>query len=539
MGKRLFNILCVFAAAVVLVITPISAAYAASLQIAQLADNASEPNPCAEKPIDLKTYGGAEFQNPREILSENGVLETPLEVKYGYNKIAGCSVHLRSYNGELVGPTLRVKPKDLININLINRLPPNPLKTPTKSTDPNTPHDFNTTNFHTHGFHVSPSDDSDNVLKLMPPKAKEEDPDPSYEIKIQLPSKHPAGTYWYHAHKHGSTALQVSSGMGGALIVEGGLDELPEIKNAQEKIFVFQQISYDTKGEIENYDGFGVTPVPPDSFNFVSKWSLSKRQTTINGQIYPTIRMRPGEVQRWRFIHAGISDTIELALQYPNHKNIPLHEIAVDGITLGKRDSWDELELEPGYRSDVLVQAEKVPGIYHLVDIATTPEKSLRGVGEPGQYLAKVVVEGEPVKMNLPDDSKILAVKQQDAPPDIKDTKIGHKNVEFDFYKINGEPFNPDDANPISLKLNTADEWTLSSKAANHPFHIHVNPFQYTRKDPSGNDELIWRDTLLVRQGEPVNIRSRYTLFTGEFVLHCHILDHEDLGMMKFVKIEE
>ncbi|WP_041233071.1 multicopper oxidase domain-containing protein [Cylindrospermum stagnale] len=54
-----------------------------------------------------------------------------------------------------------------------------------------------------------------------------------------------------------------------------------------------------------------------------------------------------------------------------------------------------------------------------------------------------------------------------------------------------------------------------------------------------GNDELIWRDTLLVRQGEPVNIRSRYTLFTGEFVLHCHILDHEDLGMMKFVKIEE
>ncbi|WP_414571082.1 multicopper oxidase family protein [Nostoc sp. CCY 9925] len=532
MRKCIFNILCVIAATIVFIVTPFSTSYAASLQIAQQTNNASELNSCEEKPIDLDKYGGTDFQNPTEILSGDGVLSTELEVKYGDNTIAGCPVHLRSYNGNLVGPTLRVKPSDRMNITLINSLPLEPLSR--QADINNTPHRFNTTNFHTHGFHVSPSGISDNVLREMEPQN-------SYPIEIELPSDHPAGTHWYHAHQHGSTAIQVSSGMAGTLIVEGGLDEIPEIKNAQEKIFVFQQISYDTTGNLENYNEFGVDPATGKS-----KWSLSGRQTTINGQIYPTIRMRPGEVQRWRLIHAGIRDTIQLALQYPNYQNIPLHEIAVDGITLGKKDSWNDLEIEPGYRSDVLVKAEKLPGTYYLVDLPTTPQRSLLAVGEPGQYLAKVVVEGDPVDMKLPDDSELLAVKQQEVPPEIGDV-TGHQkavfNIDFNTqpakFTVNGESFNPNDPNPISLTLNTADEWNLSSNVANHPFHIHVNPFQYTRKDPNGSDEKIWRDTLLVRQGTPETVKSRYTEFDGKFVLHCHILDHEDQGMMKLVEIKE
>lgn len=528
MRKRIFNILCVIAAILVLLITQNSAAYAQTL------------NPCEEEPIDIQKYGGADFHNPSEIVSQNGVLSTTLEVKYGDNTIAGCPVHLRSYNGDLVGPTLRVKPKDSIKINLINSLPVEEQALEHVVTN-NTPQHFNTTNFHSHGLHVSPSGISDNVLRLMQPRGTAGESDP-YPIDIPLPSDHPGGTHWYHPHNHGSTAIQVSSGMAGALIVEGRLDQIPEIKNAQEKIFVFQQISYDTTGKLEDFDSsFGIDPATGKS-----RWSVSGRQTTINGQIYPTIKMRPGEVQRWRLIHAGIRDTIELALQYPNHPNIPLHEIAVDGITLGKKDSWDKLELEPGYRSDVLIQAAKEPGTYNLVDIPTTPQQSLLAVGESGQYLAKVVVEGEPVDMKLPDDSVLLAVKQQEVPSDITQVN-GKQNVEFDIsgnpiqFMVNGESFNPDDPNPISLKLNNADEWHLSSKVANHPFHIHVNPFQYTRKDPSGKDETIWRDTLMVRANseEPQIVKSRYTQFDGDFVLHCHILDHEDQGMMKLVQITQ
>ncbi|RAM50180.1 MAG: hypothetical protein C6Y22_18195 [Hapalosiphonaceae cyanobacterium JJU2] len=225
----------------------------------------------------------------------------------------------------------------------------------------------------------------------------------------------------------------------------------------------------------------------------------------------------------------------------PSRASHRSEDAAVDGITLGKKDSWNELELEPGYRSDVLVKVAE-PGTYYLIDLPTSPQRSLLAVGETGQYLAKVVVEGEPVDMKLPDDSQLLAVKQQEVPPDIAEVN-GHQKVVFDIqfpkFMVNGESFDPNDPNPISLTLNTADEWNLSSSVANHPFHIHVNPFQYTRKDPNNNDEKIWRDTLLVRNGFPETVKSRYTEFDGKFILHCHILDHEDQGMMKLVEINE
>ena len=555
MKKRLFQIFCVLAATLILAFSP-------TQQLIAQADITPTPG-CEEKPFtlaDLEKYGNKPFQNPKSISSENGVLTTTLEVKYANNPIAGCNVNLRSYNGDLVGPTLRVKPNDLIDINLINSLPPETSPPPPNE---NTPHGFNTTNFHSHGLHVSPSGESDNVLRSMPPKTNDGDPAPTYPVKIQLPEVHPAGTYWYHAHRHGSTALQVSSGMGGALIVEGGLDQVPEIKNAKEKIFVFQQIAYNAQGEINDYSRFG----PND-------WQTSGRHTTINGQIFPKITMRPGEVQRWRFIHAGVRDSLFLQLVPVTPRNakstpaLKLNEIAVDGIALGKIDPWTVLELEPGYRSDVLVQIpiNLSPQVYYLQDNPTPKGKSLLSPknGETGQILAKVVIAGEPVNMSLPGAKQLLAVKQSDAPPDITNATTGNTceytkddagttgvgngnkcarfnidvNVSPAKFTVNGEPFSKDET-PISLKLGTADVWTLSSDFVNHPFHIHVNPFQYTRKDPNNNDEEIWRDTLLIREHEPQTIKSQYAKFTGEFVLHCHILDHEDQGMMRLVTIEQ
>ncbi|REJ44547.1 MAG: hypothetical protein DWQ54_03260 [Microcystis flos-aquae TF09] len=90
---------------------------------------------------------------------------------------------------------------------------------------------------------------------------------------------------------------------------------------------------------------------------------------------------------------------------------------------------------------------------------------------------------------------------------------------------------------------NKAQYWDLetdpnsAAAAPTHPFHIHVNPFQVDRKDPYGKTERIWRDTLLITKGQPQTVRTRYTVFTGKFVLHCHILDHEDQGMMEAVQI--
>ena len=91
---------------------------------------------------------------------------------------------------------------------------------------------------------------------------------------------------------------------------------------------------------------------------------------------------------------------------------------------------------------------------------------------------------------------------------------------------------------PRVLILDTAAQWNLSSLVAAHPFHIHVNPFQLDRLEPDGRIHRIWKDTLLVdRNDGVVPIWMRYETFDGDMVLHCHILDHEDEGMMQRVSI--
>jgi len=485
---------------------------------------------CGYEPADIDAYGLEDFQAPPTFSSTDGELNIVLDVKYGTYELAGCQIHVRSYNGQPVGPMLRLKPGDTLNMTIRNQLPD---ETEPMPEDSNIPHHFNTTNLHTHGLHVDPRDIGDNVLRKMPPGA-------DYQVRVAIPKDHPPGTFWYHPHLHGSTAMQVSSGMGGALIIEGGLDEVPEIAAAAEQIFMFQQVPYDDNGEIEDFDGLMGG----------ENWLVNlKRHATINGQLVPVITMRPGEVRRWRFIHGGAK--IPLKIQLEGHK---LNEIATDGIALGKCDAWDTVQLAPGYRSDVLVKAKPLEAGQESAEYWLRDETGIEfGLFKPGEdsreYLAKIIVTGEPMDMDLPCGEGQLEGLVPFAP--ISDEEIeGKQEMVFNLveeeegvfkFTIDGKSFG--EGVVRKLKLGSADEWTVStspeSLAPVHPFHIHVNPFQVTRLDPDGNPEIIWKDTLAIVQGAPQTLRMRYPDYFGQFVLHCHFLDHEDLGMMQIVEIVE
>lgn len=494
-----------------------------------------------------------EFRNPPERVATGGLLNTELEIAYTEQQIwnvkmqKSLTVNLRNYEGMLVGPTLRVRQGDLMRVKMSNQLPPlgevdcNPYKGHhhTSSADPcdqKNPKTFNTTNLHTHGLHVSPKDSSDNVLASV-------DPTCSFQNHIQLPRDHPQGTFWYHAHIHGSTAVQVSSGMAGALIVEGGMDTLPEIKAAEEKIFVMQQIPYtqDSSGQwgVENFNAsFG----PGTWGDGVKKYGW---RTIVNGQTYPIITMKSGEVQYWRFVHAGVRETIDLELD--GHQ---LNEIAMDGISLGRIESKGHIELQPGYRSDILVKAEKVtePKTIFLYDRATQENESLLAETESPAVLAIINILPEEMDMPLPTNEMLAAY-----PPfkNIPDSELDAPKQEVWFnidlsgadpcFTVNDKPFSMENP-PRKLQLGTASEWVVTSNFVNHPFHIHVNSFEITKvKHKSGEVEVfdppIWKDTYLIQQQDTVYFRSRYEDYDGEFVLHCHILDHEDQGMMELVEI--
>ena len=193
-----------------------------------------KPSPAMDQPL----------VEPEVRRSVDGVLSTTLRVGYAYRQVGGVRLYVRSYEGGSPGPTLRMKPGDTLRIKLINDLPPNRDVMPA---DISRPHQFNNTNFHFHGAHASPSGIADNVMRSMAPGH-------TYNVEIKLPEDHTKGTYWYHPHHHGSADIQMSSGMVGAVVIEGDFADVPEIAAARERLLVLTQVVYDANGMVENFE---------------------------------------------------------------------------------------------------------------------------------------------------------------------------------------------------------------------------------------------------------------------------------------------
>lgn len=570
-----------------------------------------------------------------------------------YNPATGRydKVHLRSYNGTdvdptapYVSPTIDVDAGDTIRVNLHNQLPADPSCAPGQ--EHNGGHCFNGTNLHSHGLWVNPSGNGDNVLLSINPGVK-------FQYEYNIPGDHPAGTFWYHTHRHGSTALQVSSGMAGALIIRGNrpptgtttgdLDTL--LNGFPERVMVFQQIQYacrDDKGNIKrDPPATGVYICDPDDVGAIEnydvfspgEWPASGRYTSINGVVLPTFKAIQGQIERWRMIHAGVRDTISLRIvkmkpsaqlattlsqveeanfiqQSCSDSGISYFRVAADGLTLTQAQGSNLTVFQPGYRWDALTVFPE-SGKYCLIDASSPAAGTVNG-GNPNPSLLGFVdvEEGTPVpNLNTYVTNALVASAQAAMPADIApaviaDLKSGlrfslfvpHPDIaegevtgqqELTFFidtsdpdntkfevsntldEAQAEPYKPDRLDR-QLRLGTVDEWTLQSHFVSHPFHIHVNPFQVVSiLDPKGNDvsvpgaidddggtsdgkidpqypglKGVWKDTLWIKGLRPkypglytIKIRTRYERYIGEFVLHCHILDHEDGGMMQNVAV--
>jgi FtsP/CotA-like multicopper oxidase with cupredoxin domain len=455
---------------------------------------------------------GAALIEPEVRRSAKGELRTNLRVRYAYKDIGGYRLSLRTYDDTIPGPTLRVRTGDVLRIRLSNELPPNPDPVPL---DMALPHHFNTTNFHAHGLHVDPGALADNIFRSM-------EPGQAYDIEIAIPANHPSGTFWYHPHHHGSADVQMVSGMAGALIVEGDFADVPEIAGARERVLILNEVVFDYRGSIESYDTVWPEAVP--------------RFLSVNGQREPAIDMRPGEVQRWRIIHSGHEDNLRLALA--GHV---FHVIAYDGIALARMQRMEDLVIAPGQRVDCLVEAGAA-GTYPLRAVAND-----QGYPSPKGALALAVVAGEPLAMRLPGSLPAVPL------PHIGEKEVSNrrrltlstKNPEFppaanyqEFaYLICGERFDPNRVDQ-RIPLGAVEEWlVVNEDPDDHIFHIHTNHFEVVEVNGAVLSDPVWRDTVIVPRKGSVTFRSRFVDFTGRFVLHCHMMNHEELGMMHVVEV--
>ena len=390
--------------------------------------------------------------------SANGVLSTTLEAVLATNSVLDADTGLETvvetptYEGRLTGPTLRVKPGDRLEIEVINSFPSNP----EQSRRGAFPHEPYTTNLHTHGLTVSPQGIGDNPFRDMLPET-------SNAFEVEIPEFHRAGTFWYHPHKHGSVAFQFFGGMAGFLIVDGGpgtIDEVPEIRAAADILMAFQTIRVDENGRVPWLDTEATQFARGGAY---STYINSTVHITTNGRSTPTHKMRPQEVQRWRLLNAASGMTIVILVQ-----GTEFNIIALDGISLPEMLTLPvgfPLVLGAGNRADVLVKAPAT-GTYLLQAIdpvdtmySVSPQgvaPGVRRVRLGGDFpdptypatLATIVVEGPPLEMPLPTGplpGSIEPISTQDllaAAPDVT------RRVAFENCGQQGNMSNPDQRLP-------------------------------------------------------------------------------------------
>jgi len=452
----------------------------------------------------------SQLLNPPQETSIDGLLNVKINAQYGNFDLMGQQTHLRCFDNLPVGRTLRVKAGDTIRLRLNNKLPYDPLQeicTSIPTEEDNTPRGFNVTNMHVHGVHVSPKSPADNIFTLVRFQESE-------QYIYNIPENHPPGTYFYHAHFHGSVALQVASGMTGALIIEGPIDDIAEIKACKEQVMCFQTPRYDDEGLCENYALLNKPGV-----------------TLINGQHKPSIRMKLGEVQRWRLVNA--SHMVNMNFYVDQHE---LTALCFDGNPLKETSITEKIVMVPGNRADVLIKAKQTGefAIYsNPIESSDTPEEA------QAKHIANLIVEPQALDMPLY-EGMLERPKSLD---DIKSEEITFgRRLEFGLsgaagnkkYTINDEPFSCENA--WKIPLNAVEEWEVYNHTAeSHPFHIHVNPFQMV--EGGGVDPGTWLDTVNLAPFERIRFRTRFKTFTGTFVFHCHNLTHEDLGMMQAIEV--
>ncbi|CAO3437332.1 multicopper oxidase family protein [Azospirillum doebereinerae] len=486
----------------------------------------------------------------------------------------------------LMGPTLEMTQTGRFTVTLANGLPLNPDQDQPHVV--NIPSQFNTTNLHTHGLHVSPDSPSDNVyLEVLPQgtDAKYADGvtsfvgDFTYTFDLK---NHTPGTFWYHPHRHGSVAVQVASGAAGALIVRGGqgtVDTVPGIAGVTEQVLLIQQVLLDANGELPDFDTI---------------WNASQvaaADWTVNGTIGRTLAMQPGEVQRWRIVNTGFQAEARFSLVIQgvqtasvagsgSFPDIDVTLIAMDGVNLTTAPTVKAVYLPPGGRADILVKAPDTPvrllaqaGRYIPFDANGVPEGNsieagfaIDGVWQEAAFsetptvLFTVNVAGPAKPMTLPSNPlpkplvpDITAATRPD----------NYRYVNFDVtaftnplvkadasnglpsynpgaipqvfkLQINGELFCPGRI-MFQPPLDSVDQYFVDSPGL-HVFHIHVNPFLVTEVNGKPLSTPMWRDTMLAGPNG-YKALTKYTDYSGSFPIHCHILDHEDAGMMTNVAV--
>ncbi len=451
------------------------------------------------------------------------------------NHVVSLTLHAVNENGrdafafedQEVAPVIRASPGDVLRITYVNDLP---RRSPeTCAVNPC----MDMTNLHFHGLTVSPNAPQDDVLGMMAM------PGQVLHYSVEIPRNHAPGLFWYHTHPHGESHRQVLDGMSGAIVIEGMERYVPEVRRRPERVMVVRgrSIEHDPNAaELEQQVGIpskkcGATAEAPEEI------------FTVNGAIRPQIEIAPHERQFWRIVNASADRYLDLQIDGQTFEII-----ALDGMPLAYHEpespkrTTNHLLVAPAGRLEAIITGP--PAEAHVALRTLCVDTGPAGDPNPEMVLADLVPpssgrtsskatrqQAHAIDDRLPVYNPIDVEPLKKTAPDFTVTFTEDKNG---FY-INGRKFAADASPMTSARVGTYQHWRIVNQTAElHPFHIHQVHFLAYAENGIPLAQPAWLDTVNVPYGGSADVILDLTdpVIRGMSLFHCHLLNHEDKGMM-------
>jgi len=408
--------------------------------------------------------------------------------------VPGVETDVYAFNGRVPGPTIEVREGDHVVVRFRNDLPEE-------------------TTVHWHGLHLPVDADGSPLYPVAPGEEYE------YAFTLRPGS---AGTYWYHPHPHHRTGYQVAKGLYGALIVRAADDPLPALA---ERVLVLSDNRLLPDGSIDIPDPHS----PQGRVDFEN--GREGPVLFVSGEVMPALTIRSGEVQRWRVINASAGRFYRLAL--PGHTFL---HVGSDGGLFERPVEVEEVLLASAERVELLVRGTGPPGT--RASLQTLPYDRYVPQTRPSDWerprdLLSLQYTDEPPVVPPAIPEALRPVPPLD-PAEATATRV----MVLGQGMINGALMDMDRVD-VSAPLGATEVWEVENVVGmDHPFHLHGFQFQVIDRNGVPEPFRSWKDTVNVPKHESVRFVVRYDEHPGKWMFHCHILDHEDHGMMGILEVQ-
>ena len=504
---------------------------------------------------------GSVVSAPPELYSSNGLLNVQLNYFTTVDAAGRTLFCFQTLNG-LESPTLHVMPGDTLNFTITNLVPAPPPGSPTEvvSNPSNRCGDVTMTitsvNVHYHGTNTSPQCHSDEVIHTVINSGE------SFQYSVHFPADEPPGLYWYHPHLHGLAEAAVQGGASGAIIVGGIANVQPAVAGLPQRVLLFRD-----QPVAGNPAPGGTVPAWDVTLNYVP---ISYVATPQPGFVPSLIKIKPGQKEFWRVVNASADTILDLQLLYDNRAQ-PLSIVAFDGVPVGSQDgtapgkllTQTDVLIPPAGRAEFIMNGPSASvrnAVLRTLNIDTGPagdndpartvailQKSTSGPPLPTTEVAtgtQVSARFAGLAAATPTAARTLYFSEV-----ISDPSDPSSPTNF-FITVDGATptlFDPNNPPAITTTQGSVEDWVIQNRSSeNHEFHMHQIHFLLLAVNgvPVPLAQQQFYDTIQVPYwsgtGAYPSVKVRMDFRgpdIGDFVYHCHILGHEDNGMMAIIRV--